>query len=477
MSDFNKISYKHAAGVALILLLLLFLADLPYESSAPPVIADIQHIKTRGKLIATTQNNSTDYFIYKGHPLGFQLEMLQWFADYIGVKLELVVSNDNTHALSKLSAGKCDIVAMDVSGNKNFKGFVSLTNPYAYTGLVLVQRKPTAWEKMSKDSLEGYMLRNYYQLKNKTIFIPSESFPQNYLYDIAFFRNLDIHFSEISGMGANALIALVESGEIDYTICYEQSALLKTSYFNNLDFATVLGAKHPLTWAVRSEASSLLDTLNAWFANISETKEFNNLYAKYFKNPGYKKMVQDQYFPLKGGRISPYDEDMKILSKDLGWDWRLLASLVFQESKFDTGLTGIGGSMGIMQLMPATAERYGASAESGPVENLKAGVRYLKWLDKHYSDGIHDVNERIFFVLAAYNIGHGHVDDARRLTVKYNYNPNLWYGNVEDFLILKSNPVYYRDPVVKSGYCRCNYVKSYVANVFQRYRHYLNATE
>lgn len=475
--NFLKNNRLHIVGFLIIIISLLFLVDIPYDKKEPPVIIDIQQIINRGKLIAITENNSTDYFIYRGHPMGFQLEMLQLFVKHIGVKLDLRVVNNKSQAINKLVDNKCDIVAVNVPYNKDYAEKTLYTIPYAHTHYVLVQRKPVNRLTLSKDSVEQILIRSFEQLKGKTVFVPAESFLYNEIdSNYLIINDNTIFISKVAGMGYSELTALVESGEIDYAISDEQTASLNKIFYPNLDFNTVLTTPHSFTWCVRASSVGLLDSLNSWLKDFILTKEYKYIYAKYFKNPAYKRMINDKYFPLQGGKISPYDEEMKKLSVDLGWDWRLLASLVFQESKFDTGLIGVGGSMGIMQLMPATASNYGIDSTSGPVENLKAGVRYLKWLNKHYSNGIDDINERIYFILAAYNVGHGHVDDARALTKKYNHNPNLWYGNVESFLRLKSKSQYYQDPVVKSGYCRCTAVSRYVDDVIQRYKHYVNAT-
>ncbi len=477
MLNFLKNKHIQFVGILIIIIIFLFLVDIPYEKTEPPVIIDIQQINERGELIAIAENNSTDYFIYRGHPMGFQLEMLQLFAKHIGVKLDLRVENDKSKAVNKLLTNKCDIVAINIPYNNKYYEKILHTFPYAHTHYVLVQRKPENRFSLSKDSVEQLLVRNLEQLKGKTVYVPAESFLYNVIdSNFLIIDNKPIFISKVAGMGYSELTALVEAGEIDYAISDEQTAFLNKTFYPNLDFKTILTTPHAFTWSVRKGSTALHDSLNSWLKTFIVTKEFKNLYAKYFRNPAYKRMINDQYFSLQGGKISPYDEEMKKLSVDLGWDWRLLAALVFQESKFDTGLIGIGGSMGIMQLMPATAANYGADSTSGPIENLKAGVRYIKWLDKHYSDGIDDLNERAYFVLAAYNVGHGHVDDARALTKKYNHNPNLWYGNVETFLKLKSKPQYYQDPIVKSGYCRCVTVSRYVDDIIQRYKHYVNAT-
>jgi len=454
---------------------LLFIVDAPYKKNKPPVIKDIQQIKKDGKLIAIIDNNSIDYFIYRGHPMGFQLELLQNFADYLNVTLDVQVIEDYNKALKNLINNKCDIIAMSVPENKLYSKYISRSEPFAYVQYLLVQSKPDNWHTISNDSLNKILIKNVNQLKGKTVFIPSQSS----LYykinnDYILIDGNSIFITRIPDIGYYELITLVNKGEINYAMSNAHIAILYKNLFSNLDFNTALPVYESLNWIVRHNSPELLDTLNLWIKDFIKTAKYKNLYIKYFKNPVYSGMLKDKYFSLNGNRISIYDEELKKLSNELGWDWRLLASLIFQESRFDTAITGAGGSMGMMQLMPETAANYGIDSLSEPYENLKAGVRYLKWLDKHYSNEIFDVNERSYFVLAAYNVGHGHVDDARALAKKYHYNPNLWHNNVDIFLKLKSEPEYYLDPVVKSGYCPCYAVNEYVEEIIQRYKHYAN---
>ena len=130
-----------------------------------------------------------------------------------------------------------------------------------------------------------------------------------------------------------------------------------------------------------------------------------------------------------------------------------------------------------MQLMPRTASRFGVGRKSSPESHIRAGVNFIKWLDNRFDDEITDPVERTKFVLASYNVGKGHVDDARRLAEKYGADPNVWEDNVELWLLNKSQPNYYRDPVVKYGYARGIETYNYVKQVIDRYEHYKNIVD
>jgi len=127
-----------------------------------------------------------------------------------------------------------------------------------------------------------------------------------------------------------------------------------------------------------------------------------------------------------------------------------------------------------MQLMPGTAKTYGITMESSPEAQIRAGTSFIKWLDDRFIDDIPDPGERIKFVLASYNIGLGHIQDARRLAKKYKADPNVWHGSVEEWLLKKSDPEYYTDPVVNYGYARGIETSNFVKQIMGRYEHYKN---
>jgi len=129
---------------------------------------------------------------------------------------------------------------------------------------------------------------------------------------------------------------------------------------------------------------------------------------------------------------------------------------------------------GLLQLMPGTAANYGITPESSPGEQVRAGVKFIRWLDDRFRDEIPDTTERINFILASYNIGYGHIQDARRLADKFGDDPNIWFGNVDEWLLKKSDPKYYTDKVVKYGYARGIETYNYVKDVIGRYEHYRN---
>lgn len=182
--------------------------------------------------------------------------------------------------------------------------------------------------------------------------------------------------------------------------------------------------------------------------------------------------VRAPYINKEKGIISTYDNLFKSAAAQTGWDWRLIAAQCYQESGFDPNARSGAGALGLMQLMPATAREMGLAQNEihNPSANIAAAARYIRLLSKLFSD-IRDHEERIHFVLAAYNGGHNHVRDAMALCRKYGGSPQHWH-DVSRYILGLQQPRYYRDPVVKHGYMIGSETASYVSSVIQRARQY-----
>jgi membrane-bound lytic murein transglycosylase F len=187
--------------------------------------------------------------------------------------------------------------------------------------------------------------------------------------------------------------------------------------------------------------------------------------------------MDSDFHSISGGKISQYDKMIQELAKEHNWDWRLIASIIYHESRFKADAGSWVGAYGLMQLMPSTAKRLGVENYKDPRQNIKAGILFLNWLNKQFMESIPDSAERMKFVLGSYNIGMGHVQDAQRLAEKYGKDRFVWDDNVAFFLRNKSAEKYYKDPVVRYGYCRGEEAFNYVNRVTGNYDHYLNVID
>jgi membrane-bound lytic murein transglycosylase F len=432
----------------------------------------LEVVKERGVLKVVTDYNSTNYFIYRGQPMGYQFELLQELADFLDVKLEVIANNDLQEKFDMLNRQEVDLIAVNLTITKERKKFLEFIEPHSKTRQVLVQRKPENWTNLSEDAVENSMITEQLQLGGKTVYVQENSTYAKRLRNLSDEIGDNINIVE-TDQGLEQLIEMVANGEIDYTISDENVAKVNKTYYDDLDISLPVSFSQNLAWAVNKGDDGIKEVIDSWLIDFKKTKKYAFLYHKYFLNNKSSKIVESELYANGSGAISPYDEDLKKLSEEIGWDWRLLASMVYQESRFNPNAISWAGAFGLMQLMPNTAKRFGVNANSSANQQIRAGIMFVQWLDNLYED-ISDVNERQKFVLGSYNVGPGHVMDARRLAEKHGKNPDVWDGSVNEFILKKSEPKYYKDPVVKYGYCRGKETYNYVNDIIERYEHYKN---
>ncbi|MEA1885615.1 MAG: transporter substrate-binding domain-containing protein [Bacteroidota bacterium] len=464
---------------------LLIISTLIFSCDSDPVRVDenvivnrdLDEIRERGKLVALTDYNSISYFIYRGEPMGFQFELLREFADYLQIELELVTENDLSLSFDMLNDGTIDLMALNLTINNERRQKVKFTSPIMETRQVLVQQRPDNWREMTRDQIDDLLVRSLLDLADRTVYVQSESSYAQRMKNLQSEIGDTIHIVEVP-MEVEELITLVASGEINFTVSDENIAMVNRTYYPNIDLETPVSFEQNLAWAVRLNGSDkLLEELNNWIEGFKRKERYAMLYAKYFKNSRSKHIVRSDYFSLGSGNISRWDDYFKRYSDSIGWDWRLLASLVLQESRFDPDVESWAGAYGLMQLMPSTGEQFGIDIYSNPENNIRAGIKYIQWLQELFKDKVPDEEERLKFILASYNVGPGHVLDARQLARKNGRDPDVWDNNVAYYLLRKSDPEYYHDPVVEHGFCRGEEPYNYVIEVLDRYDHYKNFLE
>ena len=435
---------------------------------------ELKRIRLEKELKVVVDYNSTNYFVYKGQPMGFQYELLKAFADDMGVELKIFVSNNLEETFQGLNKSKYDLVAKNLTATKERAELIDFTEPLALTRQVLVQRLPDGAENMSPAEIEKLMVKEQLDLAGKTIHVQKNTVFVQRLKNLSDEIGAPITIVEDTIYGVEQLIALVASGEIDYTVCDENVGLVNQKYYKGIDVSIPISFNQKISWAVRKNTPEWKDYIDQWIVNYKETNEYKFLYFKYFSSSRSSQIVKSEFHSITGGGISEYDNLIREIASGFGWDWRLIASIIMQESGFDVYAESWMGAMGLMQLMPRTAEQYGVVDITNPRENIRGGLELLTWLNKIFQPIIEDENERLKFVLASYNVGIGHVMDARKLAMKYGKNPSLWKDHVDQFILKKSIPQFYNDPVVKWGYCRGEEPYHYVINILDRYSHYLN---
>ena len=463
---------KHSYIFAVVLLSLLFIL---LQSCSPKDEEEVKIENLRdNKLVAITGYNAYSYFIYKGQPLGFEYELVKKLAKYFNVDLEVKIVNNIEEMFEMLNSGKGDLIAFNLTITKERLEKVDFTKPINTIKQVLVQRKPKNWEKMKLHEIEKQLIRDPAELIGKTVFVRSNSAYVQRLINLSDEIGGDINVVKAEReLTTEDLIAQVSSGEIDYTISDDNIAHLNSVYYRNIDAETDISLSQRIAWAVEKDSNEFEAAVNKWLDSMKVTVDFAVIYKKYFTNRyAFKKRLTSEYFSNTGGGISKYDDLIKNYSELVRWDWRLGSSLVYQESQFNPNTKSWAGAVGLMQLMPNTAKQFGITNLTNPKLNVQGGFKYLAYLDNLWKEIITDSTERIKFVLASYNVGPGHITDARNLTEKYEGNPNIWFDNVEVYLQLKSKPKYYNDEVVKRGYARGKETVKYVKEILERYEQY-----
>ncbi len=432
---------------------------------------NLERIKEEGVLKAVIDYNSTNYFVYRGRPMGFQYELLQQLSKDLGVTLKVFVSNNLDETFDGLETGKYDLIAKNLTVTRIRKGEVDFTVPLDYTRQVLVQR---AKSKTGDDSMYVYAIAD---LPGKTVYVQKNTAYYNRLLYLSNEIGKKINIAEDSIYGVEQLVARVAKGEINYTVCDENVARLNKTFYPNLDVSLRLSFPQKISWAVQKGSNEWKNYLDEWITKFKKTSKFRVLYHKYFESPRIAERMESDYHSLSGGKISPYDDIIKKIAAEYHWDWRLIAAIIYNESRFNADADSWNGAYGLMQLIPATAKAFGIDNYENPQQNIKAGVLFLNWINNQFMESLPDSTERVKFDLAAYNIGLGHVKDAQRLAEKYGKNDSIWENNVDDFLEKKSMKKYYTDSVVYYGYCRGKEAVDYVQRVINNYEHYLNVTK
>lgn len=433
-------------------------------------VRDLADVLAEGKLVAVTDYKSASYYIYKGEPMGYQFDMLRDFASFLGVKLELIAENDIQSSIEMLNSREVDLIANNLTITPERMEELSFTLPHGETRQVIVQRKqPKPGEKGQT------YIRSSQELAGKIVYVQRGSVSAKILKNITEKNGRSTVLVELPGYDAFQLIDMVAQGKIDYVVCDEVEAKVKVAVYSNLSCEIAVSNLQPTAWAVRQSSPELLKRINLWLENYLSTSKYARIRSKYYENPLQARRMSNDYFYVYQGKVSQWDEYFKHNSEKIGWDWRLLASMVYQESHFDHNAVSPRGAVGLMQFMPTTADYFGIALNEMPIRQIEAGVGYLKWIEDRLSSFNIPKKEEVKFVLAAYNAGIGHVIDARNLARKYGRNPNVWDDNVEYFISNKAQ--FSGDPVVKYGSLKGKETTRYVEEILERYQHYQNIVE
>lgn len=461
-----------------------------------PVVSDWAEVQARDTLVALVQYNSTGYFLYRGEPMGFEYEMLAAFAEEHDLAFRTVVLEDPGDWILRLNRGEGDVVAARLIPSQLEAREVLFTHRLYETQATLVQRSgagdgpdlPAPVDSLlgpgrgllpgdeAMDSaldLPVRLVEDAAELGGRTVVIPGQPALHERLLEIQDSITGDIEIVELEGDArTETLLRRVAAGGVSLAAAPEELARLSAGYYQNLVVRPTLGGGEGVSWAVRRTSPELLRRLDEWIAEPESRTLAAVLYRKYYVDrQGYRERSRSGYLSSETGRISEFDPLLKSAAAELGWDWRLLAAQVYQESRFQPRARSWAGAMGLLQLMPGTARELGVDAPFDPEQNIRGGARYLATLSRQWAETIGDPEQRLRFVLASYNAGRGHVLDAQRLAVAHGDDQTAW-NDVAYWLLQKSRRPVYTHPVVRHGFVRGLEPVTYVGRILDLYGNY-----
>ena len=451
---------------------------------------DLEQIIERGHINVITMAGPVSYYIYRGQPMGYEFELINRFADSIALPVHLVLADSIDEMFALLEAGKGDLIAYRLAVTAERRERVTFTDPLHYSRQVLVQRRPDDARRSTGHQSPERLLRNPVHLAGHTVHVRGGAHYAERLHHLSAEIGGEITVIEADPALSTAdLIAMVAAGTIDFTVAEQDIALLFAGAIPGLDAGTAVSLEQQISWALRPEAPDLMATINHWLDRERQHADFFVIHRKYFVDfRAFRNRMNSPflaYEPVVGGEpavrdtpprsspaLSQWDDLLREQAQRIGWDWRQLAALVHTESRFNPQARSWMGAMGLMQLMPATARYFGALNPFDPGQNVRAGVSFLEWLQHYWGERIEDPEQRLRFVIASYNVGQGHVEDARRLASLYQADPDVWHAGVSDYLLAKADPRYYTNEVVQFGFARGSEPVQFVERILTLTEHY-----
>lgn len=437
--------------------------------------ADLADIIKRDKLIVLAENSANSYFIYRGTKMGLEYEILKEFAKELGISLEIKIVKDLDEINNLLNAGVGDIVACNYTVTKERLREIEFSTPIMRTAQVLVQRKPKDYKERRKKDWMKDLITEPDELSRKKVHVWKNSSYYKRLVNLQEELGDTIYLQQLDGdVIPEEVIKMVSEGFIDYTVTDQNVAMIHQRFYPNIDAHLELSVKQKIAFGLRKTSTVLKERLDNWLAEFMKTTTFRYIKHKYFKLSKHPNRAIAEYSSIKGGKISPYDDIIKNAAEKYNWDWRFIAALIYQESKFVDHKESWAGAYGLMQFMPSVGPSYGVYRDSPAEVQIHGGLKKITKNHGQWSE-IPDSVQQIKFTIASYNAGMGHVQDAQRLAKKHGKDPLVWDDNVEKMILNLSKPKFYQDEEVKYGYLRGHETYNYVRDIFIRYNEYMTA--
>ena len=425
-------------------------------STCSPKPGSLTRVIEGGVLRVATTNSPTTCYDGPAGPTGYECDLLRAFAESIGVKLQLVYVANGAQAVVRVASGQVDIGAAGLNVTPAYGAIVRFTRPVQTVRQQLVYRADRG-KPADLDHLDGQLA------------VPAGSSMAERLAQMRI-KHPDLIWLEVPDAGANDLISRVVDGELAYTVANSDLIAINQRTSTRLRVAFDLSGNENVAWALAptSDAKardSLFAAVQNWLQALPE-KELARVRDRHFgkfENDEYQGVVR--LVADAEERLPKYRQFFEDAAERYGLDWRALAAVGYQESKWNPDAVSFTGVRGIMMLTLDTAEHMDVTDREDPRQSIEGGARYLAQLLRKMPPGVSDP-DRTWMALAAYNQGLGHLEDARVLAQKAGKNPNRW-DDVRAALPLLAQERWYVD--TRHGYARGGEAVHFVDNVRSYY--------
>ncbi|HCM7509730.1 TPA: membrane-bound lytic murein transglycosylase MltF [Klebsiella aerogenes] len=440
-----KINYL-LIGVVTLLLAAALWPSLPWMGKPENRVAGII---ARGELRVSTINSPLTYAAINNKDYGLDYELAKRFADYLGVKLKVTLRQNISQLFDDLDAGKTDMLAAGLVYNTERVKNYQAGPTYYSVSQQLVYR------------VGGNRPRTLAGINAEQLAIAPGHVALNDLQALKESKYPDLNWRVDEKRGTTALMQAVIDGTLEYTVADSVAVSLFQRVHPELAVALDISDEQPVTWfSEKSEDNSLSAAMLDFFNSMNEDGTLARLEEKYLGHGNDFDYVDTRTFLRAVQNTLP---DLKPLFEKYARqiDWRLLAAIAWQESHWDPQATSPTGVRGMMMLTRNTAQSLGLTDRTDAEQSLDGGMRYLQDMMAKVPEAI-PKEERIWFALAAYNMGYAHMLDAMALTKKQKGNPNSWSDVKQRLPLLSQKPYYSR---LKYGYARGHEAYAYVENI------------
>jgi len=450
---------KRANVLTLSLLCVLLLTAVSCKQLAPG--NELDAIKARGELRVITRNNATCYFEGSHGLAGFEYELVKAFAEHLGVKLSCATTQNFRDMIPTLLRGDADLIAAGFTITDKRKHKVAFGPAYMEVHQQVVGRRG------------GPAPREVGELVGEALWVHSGTSYEERLREL---KKLypDLSWMPVSGYETEEILEMVWQGIIPLTIADSNIIAVNQRYYPQLQILFNIEEGQQLAWAMHPQHQYLGKAVDDWFY-LPETsaliQRLKQHYYGHLKVFDYVDLVK--YHRRLRHRLPRYRSYFEAAAAKHGLDWRLVAAQAYQESHWDPKAQSFTGVRGIMMLTQDTAEDLGVESRLDPRQSIEGGVRYLAQMHERIGDDVPEP-DRTYMALAAYNVGWGHLEDARKLAAHLGKNPNTWQ-DLSTTLPLLRQKRYYRS--LPHGYARGTEPVRYVDRIKTYYRILIQAIE